>query len=153
MFPYRTQYQCSAVSPSTVIVSPFFRRRRTFASKAEEAAIADAESAAGKSGMAKAAAAKEMLARMAVDELDDSDELEGSSKAYDAQRSARAIRGRFTAKRAAKKAGSKSATALGAKQSANAASAAMAEASKAAAAQSAAAASQAAASSLSLIHI
>ena len=90
--------------------------RRTFASKAEEAAIADAESAAGKSGMAKAAAAKEMLARMAVDELDDSDELEGSSKAYDAQRSARAIKGRFAAKRAAKKAGSKSATALGAKQ-------------------------------------
>lgn len=118
--------------------------RRTFASKAEEAAIA--ESAAGKSGMAKAAAAKEMLARMAVDELDDSEELEGSSKAYDAQRSARAIKGRFTAKRAAKKAGSKSATALGAKQSANATSAAMAEASKAAA-QSAAATSQAAASS------
>lgn len=118
--------------------------RRTFASKAEETAIA--ESAAGKSGMAKAAAAKEMLARMAVDELDDSEELEGSSKAYDAQRSARAIKGRFTAKRAAKKAGSKSATALGAKQSANATSAAMAEASKAAA-QSAAATSQAAASS------
>ena len=122
--------------------------RRTFASKAEEAAIADAESAAGKSGMAKAAAAKEMLARMAVDELDDSDELEGSSKAYDAQRSARAIKGRFAAKRAAKKAGSKSATALGAKQGASASSAvATAEASRAAAAQSAAAASQAAASS------
>lgn len=120
--------------------------RRTFASKAEETAIA--ESAAGKSGMAKAAAAKEMLARMAVDELDDSEELEGSSKAYDAHRSAKAIKGRIASRRAARRAGSKSATALGAKQGASATSAAAtAEASRAAAAQSAAAASQAAASS------
>lgn len=96
--------------------------RRTFASKAEETAIA--ESAAGKSGMAKAAAAKEMLARMAVDELDDSEELEGSSKAYDAHRSAKAIKGRIASRRAARRAGSKSATALGAKQGASATSAA-----------------------------
>ena len=118
----------------------------------QEGAEAEAQAIAVKSGITRAAAAKEALARAFVDELDDSDELEGSSKAYDAQRSARAIKGRLGAKRAARKASSKSASALGAGTGKSSASgAAAAQASKGAAAQGAAASQAAGSSSTAVV--
>lgn len=127
---------------------------RTFASKegAKAEAEAQAQAIAEKGGITKAEAAKEALARAAVDELDDSDELEGTSKVYDAQRYARVIKARMSARRAAKKAPSKSASALGAGTGkASASGAAAAEASKGAVSQGATAASRAAGSSSSAV--
>lgn len=114
----------------------------------QKGAETEAQAIADKSGISRVAASKEALARAFVDELDDSDELEGSSKVYDAQRSARAIKRRIGAKRAARRVSSKSASALGASTGKSSASgAAAAQASKGAAAQGAAAASQAVGSS------
>lgn len=101
------------------------------------------EALAEKGGVRRAAAAKEALARAAVDELDDSDELKGASKAYDAHRSVKAIKNRVSAR--PKKA--KAASALGARPEPAGAPTGVASAAKAAAPQPVAAASQAAGSS------